>query len=184
MRNETTRKLLLWEIAGFLFIVGGGSALHFIHEWTGEATWAAVLGAVNESTWEHLKLPFWPALILLIVEITLFPRLAFRLVASRLVGVLSMLLLIVSGAWLIEQLPGGHRLVLDIGLFVLAVGVGQVIGWKIGGMMVAGSVKIGVLAVLGWLLLGVAFGGFTFFPPEIGLFRDPVTGGYGLPAVR
>ena len=33
-----------------------GSLLHFLYDWTGEKRWAAVLGAVNESYWEHIKI--------------------------------------------------------------------------------------------------------------------------------
>lgn len=36
-----------------------GSLLHFTYEWIGGRGWSFV-SAVNESTWEHLKLLFWP----------------------------------------------------------------------------------------------------------------------------
>ena len=38
----------------------------------------------------------------------------------------------------------------------------------------------GVLGALVFLALFFAFGLFTFFPPSIGLFQDPATGGYGV----
>ena len=40
-----------------------GTLLHFVYEWFGGNVWA-VIGAVNESTWEHLKLLFFPVGIL------------------------------------------------------------------------------------------------------------------------
>ena len=33
-----------------------------VYDWFGGSFWA-VLGAVNESTWEHLKLVFWPIVL-------------------------------------------------------------------------------------------------------------------------
>ena len=33
-----------------------GNLLHFVYDWTGQASWAAYISAVNESTWEHMKL--------------------------------------------------------------------------------------------------------------------------------
>lgn len=33
-----------------------GSLLHFTYAWSGERKWVAIFAAVNESTWEHVKL--------------------------------------------------------------------------------------------------------------------------------
>ncbi len=33
-----------------------GSVLHFTYEWTGQNKFVAYFAAVNESTWEHIKL--------------------------------------------------------------------------------------------------------------------------------
>ena len=48
-----------WSIAGVVVTLVTGTLLHFVHEWFGGGFWASI-GAVNESTWEHLKLIFWP----------------------------------------------------------------------------------------------------------------------------
>ena len=54
MRKERERRTL--ETAGMLFTLLFGNLLHFVYDWTGQAGWAAYLSAVNESTWEHMKL--------------------------------------------------------------------------------------------------------------------------------
>ena len=50
--------------------------------------------------------------------------------------------------------------------------------------MMAGAVEMTQLATKTAVAvlcgLGVLFTVFTFFTPEIGLFRDPLTGGYGI----
>ena len=51
------RKMILrWELIGIVVIILAGSALHFVFEWTRYWPPEAVIAAVNESTWEHLKL--------------------------------------------------------------------------------------------------------------------------------
>ena len=51
------KSILLWELAGIIFIVVLGSVLHFAFEWSGRWTPIAPIAAVNESVWEHLMSP-------------------------------------------------------------------------------------------------------------------------------
>lgn len=75
-RNEQTegltrdhrRLILLWEIGAFVFIMLAGSAFHFVYELSGFNSYAALVGSVNESAWEHLKLFFWPGLLYTLVQ--------------------------------------------------------------------------------------------------------------------
>ena len=62
------RTIALWEVGAFVWIMLAGSALHFVYELSDFNGFAALFGSVNESTWEHLKLFFWPALIFTLVE--------------------------------------------------------------------------------------------------------------------
>ena len=57
------RKLFFWELGGFLFTGALGTLLHFVYEWSGGSALAACVSAVNESTWEHMKLLFFPMLL-------------------------------------------------------------------------------------------------------------------------
>ena len=58
----------------FPFHLRVGSLLHFVFAWTGGWVPAAWLAAVNESTWEHLKMGFWPGLLFALVEYGAFGR--------------------------------------------------------------------------------------------------------------
>lgn len=44
----------------FIFISVLGVLLHFTYEWSGDNAVVGLFSAVNESTWEHLKLLFFP----------------------------------------------------------------------------------------------------------------------------
>ena len=41
-------------------ISGLGSLFHFIYEWSNCLSVVGIIGAVNESVWEHLKILLWP----------------------------------------------------------------------------------------------------------------------------
>ena len=62
------RKALYWEVAGFTFINAMAGVLHFAFELSNFYEPLAVVASVNESTFEHLKLYFWPGLLFAFVQ--------------------------------------------------------------------------------------------------------------------
>ena len=58
----------LWQAAGFAFATLGGTILHFLYDWTGGSILVAPFSGVNESTWEHMKLLFFPMLLFSLVQ--------------------------------------------------------------------------------------------------------------------
>ena len=71
-------KIGLWQFFGFALTSVGGTLLHFLYEWTGESKIAALFSGVNESTWEHMKLLFWPMLLYAIVQSFFFKDRGFK----------------------------------------------------------------------------------------------------------
>ena len=63
---KTTNKL--WGIIGFVFVGVLGVILHFLYEFSGNNLIVAPFSAVNESTWEHLKLAFFPMFTWAIIQ--------------------------------------------------------------------------------------------------------------------
>ena len=62
------KRLLVWETSGVLFIAVFGTSLHFAFELSNFWKPVAIIAAVNESVWEHLKMVFWPGLIFSLLE--------------------------------------------------------------------------------------------------------------------
>ena len=48
---------------GIVFTAVLGTLSHFFYQWSGENPLVAFFSPVNESTWEHMKLLFFPMLI-------------------------------------------------------------------------------------------------------------------------
>ena len=58
----------LWQAAGFALTTLGGTLLHFLYDWTGKHSLVSPFSGVNESTWEHMKLLFWPLFLFALVQ--------------------------------------------------------------------------------------------------------------------
>ena len=57
-----------WQLAGFLVTSVLGTFLHFLFDLTGGSLVAALFSAVNESIWEHIKLIYYPMLLVSLLE--------------------------------------------------------------------------------------------------------------------
>jgi hypothetical protein len=79
-------KVTIIAVVGTLFIIFLGTALHFTYALSGNNIIVGSFSAINESVWEHLKLPFWPALLWTIIEMTLLRKTIGNLLLSRVVG--------------------------------------------------------------------------------------------------
>ena len=103
------RELRRWEIVGFIATGLFGTLLHFVYEWTGGNRVIAAFSAVNESTWEHMKLLFIPFLVFTVVEFIVFSE-AFRnffavKAASILLGLVSIPTLFYTLTGMFGKLP-------------------------------------------------------------------------------
>lgn len=62
------RNLYIWQFAGFVMTVLGGTLLHFLYGLTNESVLAAPFSAINESTWEHMKLMYFPLVVFALIQ--------------------------------------------------------------------------------------------------------------------
>ncbi len=168
-----------WQIAGAIFTTAAGCLLHFVYAWSGCLPAVGLFCAVNESTWEHLKLLFTPFLLFAILE---YARYGFRTPGFLPVKTLSVLIgmgVITAGFYTYAGILGRNWLPLDILVFI----AGVLAAYSYSARRLSTGRFCSVRAVcLGWLgmaILLLCFVVFTATPPRIGLFLDPVTGGYG-----
>lgn len=167
-------------VAGTLFTLTAGTLLHFVYEWFGP--YWAVIGAVNESTWEHLKLVFWPMLLFSLAEYAVYGRKLPAFWTSRAAGILAGLAAVVVLFYTYTGVIGRNFAPVDIGIFVVAVLLAWWLAWQMLRRPRAWQRRGWAVwaAVLVLAVLAVCFVAFTYWPPHIALFLDPVTGTYGL----
>lgn len=176
-------KVLLWEIGGFIFVGLVGAGLHFTYELSDfSSNLVAYFSAVNESTWEHLKMAFFPALLFAIVQYTYVRHEANNYLVAKTVSLFLMPFVIVVGWYAYAPALGRTVLTADISLFYVAVGVGQYASYKILTMppLVPSYHRNAIAA---FAIMFVAFSTFTFRPPNMFLFEHldlKDTGQYGI----
>jgi hypothetical protein len=173
------KSILGWETAGFLFTVALGSVLHFAFEWSGYWPPLALFAAVNESTWEHLKLAFWPALLFALIELPALRNRVRNFWAAKTLGLLTTPVLIVALFYAYSAILGRHSLLMDIAIFVLAVGLGHLVSYRAMARRPFGSRGRRILAVV-LAAMVAAFALLTYLAPSFILFEDPATGQYGI----
>lgn len=169
-----------WFIIGTVFIILFGTLLHFVYKWSGNNTFVGIIGAVNESTWEHLKLLFWPAFLFSIVEYIVIGYKYNKYVTGKAITFYVGIFLIITLFYTYTGIFGDNYLVIDILIFLFSVIFSQYIGYKYILSKNHENNLINILSLGMIMLLLFAFVVFTFDPPKISLFMDPLTGDYGI----
>lgn len=106
----------------FIFISVLGVLLHFTYEWSGDNAVVGLFSAVNESTWEHLKLLFFPFLLLTILEVLLRGNmLPEQFLPARVLGILAGMGGIVVGFYTLRGVLGRNYDALNIALYFAGV---------------------------------------------------------------
>ena len=155
-----------------------GTLLHFLYEWLGEAAWIAPFSGVNESTWEHMKLIFWPMFIYAIVQSFFFKdREEFRCVKLR--GILLGLILIPILFYTYNGVIGKSPDWINIAIFFISAASSYIYETRLFNKEKL-SCKHPKLAFGILCAIALSFVIFTFRTPEIGIFKDPMTGTYGI----
>ena len=176
MANRTA---LRCELAGVAVIFLAGSALHSAFDWTGHWRPIAWFFAVNESVWEHFKLAFWPGGLYAMFEYLALRRSANNFWVGKCLGLFSMPVAVAVLFYGYTAVLGHHHLALDILIFLLAVGVGQWVSYRILAAADMGTtVRRG--AVIGLVVMAAAFALFSYWPLRASLFEDSRTHQYGI----
>ena len=167
-----------WCVLGFLFTVGVGTLLHFAYEWSGEMAVVAPFSNVNESTWEHMKLLFYPTFLFAIIQSFFFKdRKDYWYI--KLKGTLLGLVLIPVIFYLFNGIIGESNDVINIMIFVISVLATYIYEAK----KFKEESQIYMVnrnGVIAFLVIAILFGVFTFITPELGIFLDPTTHTYGM----
>ena len=172
------RSIGLWQLAGFAAAALGGTILHYLYDWLGEAVWIAPISGVNESTWEHMKLLFWPMFIFAVIE-SFFFRDIENFWCVKLKGTLLGLSLIPIMFYTYNGAIGRSPDWLNISIFFISAAIAYIYEARQfkSGSEICKNPKRALVSLIGIALLFVIF---TFKAPELGIFKDPLTSTYGI----
>lgn len=172
------RTVWLWQLFGFAVTSLGGTLLHFLYDFTNESVWAAPFSGVNESTFEHMKLLFWPMLIFAISESFFFKSYGhFWCVKLR--GILLGLVSIPVIFYMYNGVIGKSPDWINIGIFFVSAALAFIYETRrlSDENTPCKSPRRAILALAAVALLFVIF---TFCTPRLEIFKDPMTGAFGI----
>ena len=166
------QRSILWQAAGFALVTFGGTILHFLYDWTGGSILVAPFSGVNESTWEHMKLLFWPLLLFGLVQRPFFKD-QENYWCVQLAQILLGLTLIPVLFYTYNGVFGKSPDWINIAIFYITAALVFLFEWwafKKDWLKCRHS----RLAFAAICLIGVLFVVFTFAPPRLPLFQSPV----------
>lgn len=167
------------HVIGFIFTIATGSLLHFLYKWSEGNPFIAGFAPVNESTWEHLKLLFFPVFIYSLFEFAYIGRNYKNYFMSMFTGILAGMAAIVVLFYTYSGIIGQNCVVMDILIFIIGVLVTYLLSCKliINQRKFISNPWVGLFFLLVLVLIFVTF---TYNPPHIPLFLDPVSQIFGI----
>lgn len=169
-----------WEMAGVGFVILFGTLLHFVYKCTNQNKIVGLFSPVNESVWEHLKMLFVPMLLYSAVEDFVVGNRLPNFIAGKVIGAVYGMITILIIFYTYTGITGRHFLWADILAYLFGVLAAFVYSWQIISQPDAGSATQCVALIVAMVLI-VSFAVFTYYPPHIPLFLDPIHKVYGVP---
>lgn len=173
-------KLLQAEIIVIIVCLFLGTLLHFTYQWSGENLFVASFSAVNESVWEHLKLTFYPMLIMAIIEYAFVKEISNNYIESKTIGIFTSICFIVVSFFTYTGIIGRNFFLIDILIFVISIIIGEYIAYRLMKRKNESTLYSKILSIIIICFLLYCFIICTYYTPKIDLFRDFSTGVYGI----
>uniref|UniRef100_UPI004055A06F DUF6512 family protein n=1 Tax=Acetatifactor sp. TaxID=1872090 RepID=UPI004055A06F len=160
-----------YTIIGIIFVLIVGTISHFVYDWSGQNIIIGFFFPINESTWEHMKLVFFP---MLLYTFTISknrndssPCITSSFPLGTLVGTFMIPILFYTYSGIL----GYNLLVLDLLTFALSVLIAFTVAYNAAiSCRFEPYEKILKFVVF---TITICFFVFTYFPPDIALFENP-----------
>lgn len=170
-------KIRNYQIFSIIFTFILGTLLHFTYDLSGQNAFVGLFSAVNESTWEHLKLLYFPMLLTTIIGYFYFDKKVKNFICSKTIGIIVAMLFTVIFFYTYTGILGKNIAIIDIASFFIATILGEFITY----ILIINNFKCNnKTAIIVLVILLICFIVFTFYAPKIGLFKDPITNKFGI----
>lgn len=165
-------------LISFLVISIVGTLLHFVYEWSNHNKIVSLFAAVNESTWEHIKIALTPMFLWGLYDgyVYGFSPNYFLAKSISLLAVIIIIPLLFYGYKLITK---KSILIIDIIIFYIAIASSIGIFYY----LIKNLNCTFIYSYIGAILLFIIFGFYlllTIMPIKNELFLDPITKKYGI----
>ena len=171
------KKIRNYQIFSIIFTFILGTLLHFTYKLSGKNLLVASFSATNESVWEHLKLLFFPMLITTIIGYYYLMKETNNFLCGRTIGIIISILFTIIFFYTYSGILGKNIAIIDIVLFFASVTIGEFMAYT---YMIKKCKCLNSISIIILLILVYSFIIFTYKTPTLGIFKDPLTGKYGI----
>lgn len=164
---------------GIIGITLIGALLHFVYEWSHHNKLVAIFAAVNESTWEHIKIAMTPTFIWAII-------LGFhygwndRLLVGLALCLSVIIMMIPALFYLYTAFTKKSILIVDIICFCITIFCSELVFFHFINYYSTFPAFCIVASIILLIIEIIIYLSFTFFPPSNLFFKDPITKRYSL----
>ena len=162
-----------------IIIIGTiGTLLHFVYEWSHHNKYVAMIAAVNESTWEHIKIGMTPTIVYGIYY-GLKNGFGDNFIFSESLCLLTIILLIPILFYSYTIVTKKSVLWIDVVCFFATIVCSQTVFYY---FITIDKLPI-IYTIIGCILFIMEFGAYLYLtlnPMKNFIFKDPITHKYGL----
>lgn len=161
------------NIRAFFIIAILGTLGHFIYEISGKNLIAGLFFSVNESTWEHLKLLFWPTLIYSAAEYFICKQKGTNYISATIISLFCGMLSIVALFYTYTGVLGKTVDFINIGIYYLSIIIMLRKKSKLLQTNKFSSDILKALLLTLVLITALLFFFYSYNPPSLGIFKIP-----------
>ncbi len=162
------------NIISFIVIGAMGALFHFVYKWTGENYIIGFVFPVNESTWEHLKMIFYPTVIYSAFEYFILKVKTDNYLTATAMGIFAGKLTTVTLFYLYSGILGFNVDFLNIIIYYISIIVLLTVKNRIIKSEKYSSKNASLLSGIYLLLCAFLFAVWTYNPPSLGIFTPPI----------
>lgn len=162
------------NLLAFIIIGALGTLGHFFYEWSGENYFVGLFFPVNESTWEHLKLLFFPTVIYSVGEYFFSKEKPKNYIPAVVLSVFCGMLTITALFYTISGIIGYNIDFINIAIYFISIIVTLCKKRKIiqSGKYYSNTSKWVFLVIA--VITAILFMLWSYNPPSYGIFTPPV----------
>ena len=164
---------LKYNLIAFLFIGIFATLGHFFYEWSGENILISYFFPINESTWEHLKLLFFPTIIFSIIEYIFVKNEIKNHIASVTISVIIGMFAIITLFYTYQGILGENVDFINISIFYVSLIIMLWVKNRIIESEKFNGQNATLICIFICFVITLLFVFFTYNPPVIGLFKTP-----------